>query len=83
MCDAVAADTVIAQEGAPVKIIGAPFQQNPFTVLTIATAGDISTPEDMVGKRIGVQATNTSLFLALLAAKGFDNDVEHALTVAT
>ena len=74
LSDAISIGTVVAGEDAPLKIIGATFQKNPFTILSLADAGNILTPEDMVGKKIGVQASNTSLFEALLAA----NDVDPA-----
>lgn len=78
LSDAVSVGTVIANQEAPLKIIGATYQKNPFTVLSIATAGNIATPADLAGKKIGVQASNTSLFQALLAA----NDLsESDLTV--
>ncbi|MFV0632562.1 ABC transporter substrate-binding protein [Demequina sp.] len=77
LSDAVSIGSAIGNEGAPLKIIGATYQKNPFTVLSLADGGNILTPEDMVGKRIGVQASNTSLFLALLAANGLtETDVE-------
>lgn len=66
--DAVSAGTAVATEGAPIKIIGATLQKNPFTILSLADGGNILTPEDMVGKRIGVQDSNRALFSALLAA---------------
>ncbi|WP_210480264.1 ABC transporter substrate-binding protein [Naasia sp. SYSU D00948] len=68
LSDSVAVGTVVANEEAPLKIIGATFQANPFTILSLADGGNIAAPEDMIGKRIGVQASNTSLFEALLAA---------------
>ncbi|ROQ03176.1 ABC-type nitrate/sulfonate/bicarbonate transport system substrate-binding protein [Rathayibacter sp. PhB93] len=76
LSDAVSVGTVVANEQAPLKIIGATYQKNPFTVLSIATAGNIATPADLAGKKIGVQASNTSLFQALLKANGLaESDV--------
>jgi len=72
LSDAISIGTVVANEDAPLKIIGATFQKNPFTILSLADSGNILTPEDMVGKKIGVQASNTSLFEALLAANDID-----------
>ncbi|WP_411700124.1 ABC transporter substrate-binding protein [Conyzicola sp.] len=72
LSDAISIGTVVANEEAPLKIIGATFQKNPFTILSLADGGNILTPEDMVGKKIGVQASNTSLFEALLAANDVD-----------
>ncbi|MDN4478819.1 ABC transporter substrate-binding protein [Demequina lignilytica] len=77
LSDAVSIGAAVANEGAPLKIIGATYQKNPFTVLSLADGGNILTAEDMVGKKIGVQDSNMSLFLALLAANGLtEDDVE-------
>jgi len=78
LSDAVSIGTAVANEDAPVKIIGTTYQKNPFTILSLADGGNIATPEDMVGKKIGVQDSNTSLFLALLAANGVE---ESELTI--
>jgi ABC-type nitrate/sulfonate/bicarbonate transport system substrate-binding protein len=69
---------VIAEEEAPLKIVGTKFQKNPFTILSLADGGDIATPEDLVGKKIGVQAGgNEALFDALLEVNDIDPaDVE-------
>ncbi|WP_138731482.1 ABC transporter substrate-binding protein [Modestobacter excelsi] len=72
LSDAVSIGTAVANEDAPVKIIGTTYQKNPFTILSLADGGNIATPQDMVGKKIGVQDSNTSLFKALLAANGID-----------
>ncbi|THG30929.1 ABC transporter substrate-binding protein [Naasia lichenicola] len=72
LSDAVSVGTVVANEDAPLKIIGTTYQKNPFTILSLADGGNIATPEDMIGKKIGVQASNTSLFQALLAANDID-----------
>jgi ABC-type nitrate/sulfonate/bicarbonate transport system substrate-binding protein len=54
-------------EGAPLKIIGAQFQKNPFAILSMAD-DPIRGPEDMTGKKIGVQAANESVWAAFLKA---------------
>jgi ABC-type nitrate/sulfonate/bicarbonate transport system substrate-binding protein len=72
LADSVSVGTVVANEDAPLKIIGATFQANPFTILSLKDGGNIATPADLVGKKIGVQASNTSLFEALLAANDID-----------
>ncbi|WP_159502392.1 ABC transporter substrate-binding protein [Microbacterium sp. 18062] len=72
LSDAVSIGSAVANEGAPLKIIGATFQANPFTVLSLAEGGDIATPEDLIGKKIGVQDSNTALFNAFLAANDID-----------
>lgn len=64
---------IILNEGAPLKIIGTTYQKNPFTILSLKDGGNIATIEDLIGKRIGVQAgPNETLFDALLKANGID-----------
>lgn len=64
---------VILEEDAPLKIIGTTYQKNPYTILSLADAGNIQTPDDLKGKKIGVQAgPNETLFDALLAVNDID-----------
>jgi ABC-type nitrate/sulfonate/bicarbonate transport system substrate-binding protein len=73
LSNAVSTAQVIAEEDAPLKIIGTKFQKNPFTILSMADGGNIATPQDLVGKKIGVQAGgNEALFDALLEVNGID-----------
>ncbi|MBZ4487307.1 ABC transporter substrate-binding protein [Microbacterium sp. cx-55] len=72
LSDSVSIGSAVANEGAPLKIIGATFQANPFTVLSLADGGNISSPQDLIGKKIGVQDSNMTLFNALLAANDID-----------
>jgi ABC-type nitrate/sulfonate/bicarbonate transport system substrate-binding protein len=72
--DAVSVGTAVANEDAPLKIIGTTYQKNPFTILSLADGGNIATPQDMIGKKIGVQDSNTSVFEALLSANGIAPD---------
>ncbi|MEU6200277.1 ABC transporter substrate-binding protein [Streptomyces sp. NPDC047061] len=58
-------------KGAPLKIIGAQYQKNPFCIMSMAKA-PIAKPEDMYGKKIGVQAGNESVWAAYLKATGLD-----------
>ncbi|MCQ1946259.1 MULTISPECIES: ABC transporter substrate-binding protein [unclassified Arthrobacter] len=63
---------VIAEQDAPLKIIGTTYQKNPFVIISLGSL-PITTPEDLVGKRIGVQAgVNETLFDALLEVNGID-----------
>lgn len=63
---------VIQEDDAPLKIIGTKYQKNPFTVTSLAD-NPIKTPQDLVGKKIGVQAgVNETLFEALLEVNGID-----------
>jgi ABC-type nitrate/sulfonate/bicarbonate transport system substrate-binding protein len=73
LSNAVSVAPVILEEDAPLKIIGSTYQKNPFTILSLADGGNILTPQDLIGKKIGVQAGgNETLFDALLAANDID-----------
>jgi len=77
LSDAASIGAAIAEQDAPLKIIGATFQKNPFTILSLKDGADITTPQDLVGKKIGVQDSNASVFAAILNANGIDpKDVE-------
>jgi ABC-type nitrate/sulfonate/bicarbonate transport system substrate-binding protein len=58
-------------KGAPLKIIGAQYQKNPFCIMSM-TKDPITKPEDMYGKKIGVQASNESIWAAYMKATGLD-----------
>ena len=63
----------IVEQGAPITIIGATYQKNPFCILSIEEGTPIRTVGDLVGKTLGIQAgTNQSIFAGLLAANGID-----------
>ncbi|MXN17973.1 nitrate ABC transporter substrate-binding protein [Pseudooceanicola sp. GBMRC 2024] len=63
-------------QGIPVKCIAAGLQQHPYAYFSLEK-NPIRTPQDMVGKRIGTQATGKILLSALLAKNGIDpKDVE-------
>ncbi|WP_156758845.1 ABC transporter substrate-binding protein [Microbacterium karelineae] len=70
--DAIVTGAAIANEDAPLTIVGATFQKSPFTILSLADGGNIETVDDLAGKRIGVQDSNAALFQALLDANGID-----------
>jgi ABC-type nitrate/sulfonate/bicarbonate transport system substrate-binding protein len=58
-------------KGAPLKIIGAQYQKNPFAIMSMAKT-PIATPQDMYGKKIGVQVSNTSVWNAFVKAASLD-----------
>ncbi|MDQ6697604.1 MAG: ABC transporter substrate-binding protein [Actinomycetota bacterium] len=58
-------------KGAPTILIGAIFQKNPFAVMSLAKS-PINTPKDLIGKKIGVQSTNESVWKAFLKANKID-----------
>ncbi|MFT4042841.1 MAG: ABC transporter substrate-binding protein [Gordonia sp. (in: high G+C Gram-positive bacteria)] len=63
-------------QGAKLKSVGAVYQKNPFCIVSSA-AKPIATPKDMVGKKIGVQASNENVFKALLTANGLkESDID-------
>ncbi|PYE17581.1 ABC-type nitrate/sulfonate/bicarbonate transport system substrate-binding protein [Williamsia limnetica] len=63
-------------QGAALKTIAATFQKNPFCIVSGAQSPILS-PQDMRGKKIGVQASNENVFKALLTANGMvDSDVQ-------
>ena len=81
LSDAISVGTAVADD-APLKIIGSTFQKNPFTILSLADAGNILTPDDLIGKTIGVQDSNTSLFNAFLVANDIDASEINVVPVA-
>ena len=77
LSNAVSTASAITNSDFPLKIIGATYQKNPFSILSLADQGNIKTPQDLIGKKIGVQDPNLSLFKAFLAANDIDEkDVE-------
>lgn len=57
--------------GAPLIALGALYQKNPFAVMSLAT-NPIASPEELVGKKIGVQAVNEPVWAAFLKANDLD-----------
>jgi len=57
--------------GAEIITIGAQYQKNPFAVMSLAKS-PIHTPEEMIGKKIGVQATNEAVWNSFLKANNID-----------
>jgi ABC-type nitrate/sulfonate/bicarbonate transport system substrate-binding protein len=63
--------SALINQGADLVTIGAQYQKNPFAVMSLASS-PINTPQDMIGKKIGVQATNESVWNAFLKANSLD-----------
>jgi len=59
--------------GIPIKCIAAGYQQHPYTYFSLKK-NPIATPKDMIGKKIGTQATGRILLRALLAKNGIPED---------
>jgi ABC-type nitrate/sulfonate/bicarbonate transport system substrate-binding protein len=72
MVDAMTLGAAVANENAPVKIIATGYQKNPYSILSLDDGDPIVEPDDLIGKKIGVQDINVVLFDALLAANGID-----------
>jgi ABC-type nitrate/sulfonate/bicarbonate transport system substrate-binding protein len=70
--------------GADLKIIGASYQKSPFSIISMATP--ITSPADLAGKKIGIQAVNQVAWDAFLKLSGIDAGtftqvpVQHDLT---
>jgi ABC-type nitrate/sulfonate/bicarbonate transport system substrate-binding protein len=58
-------------QGADLITIGAQYQKNPFCIMSLATK-PIHTPQEMIGKKIGVQSTNESVWKSFLKANNID-----------
>ncbi len=58
-------------QGADLITVGAQYQKNPFCIMSLASK-PIPTPQDMIGKKIGVQSTNESIWKAFLKANNID-----------
>jgi len=54
-------------QGAPLVIVAAQYQKNPFCIMSLASK-PINTPQDMIGKKIGIQSTNQAVWLSFLKA---------------
>jgi ABC-type nitrate/sulfonate/bicarbonate transport system substrate-binding protein len=58
-------------KGADLIIIGAQYQKNPFCIMSLASS-PINSPQEMIGKKIGVQAVNEPIWNAFLKANNID-----------
>ncbi len=58
-------------KGAGLRIIGTDYQKSPFCMISM-TKTAIKTPQDMIGKKIGIQNTNLVLWHAFLKINKID-----------
>jgi ABC-type nitrate/sulfonate/bicarbonate transport system substrate-binding protein len=67
------ADTIARARlnGAKLKIIAVTLQKNPTAVMSLAKK-PIRTPQDLVGKKLGIQQSGTAIFDAFLKANHID-----------
>lgn len=61
------------EEGAPFKIIFVAMQKNPFVVASLAES-PIESPQQLIGKRIGMALANTPVLQALCTLNDIDID---------
>lgn len=54
-------------QGADLIIVGAQYQKNPFAIMSLASS-PIRNPQEMIGKKIGVQSTNQAVWNSFLKA---------------
>jgi ABC-type nitrate/sulfonate/bicarbonate transport system substrate-binding protein len=59
------------QKGFNLKVIGVEYQKNPFCIMSKADS-PINTPQDMIGKKIGIQSDNNAVWAAFLKANNID-----------
>jgi ABC-type nitrate/sulfonate/bicarbonate transport system substrate-binding protein len=59
------------KEGAPLKVVGVTLQKNPSAVVSLAK-NPIRKPQDLIGKRLGVQQSGTEIYNAFFRANGVD-----------
>ncbi len=55
------------QKGFNLKVIGTEYQKNPFCIMSQASK-PLNSPQDMIGKKVGVQSVNDSVWAAFLKA---------------
>ena len=67
-------------QGAALKTVAATFQKNPFCIVS-SESKPIATPQEMKGKKIGVQASNENVFKALLTANNMTESDVQKITV--
>jgi ABC-type nitrate/sulfonate/bicarbonate transport system substrate-binding protein len=59
------------QKGFNLKVIGTEYQKNPFCIMSAASS-PLNTPQDMIGKKVGVQTVNDAVWAAFLKANNID-----------
>jgi ABC-type nitrate/sulfonate/bicarbonate transport system substrate-binding protein len=59
------------QKGFNLKVIGTEYQKNPFCIMSAASK-PLNTPQDMIGKKVGVQSVNDAVWAAFLKANNID-----------
>ncbi len=58
-------------EGGKLKVIGATFQRNPAAVMSLA-GKPITTPQELVGKKLGMQQSGVAMYDSFFTSLGID-----------
>ena len=67
-------------QGADLIIVGAQYQKNPFAIMSLASS-PIHNPQEMIGKKIGVQSTNEAVWQSFLKANNIAPSKVHEVPV--
>jgi ABC-type nitrate/sulfonate/bicarbonate transport system substrate-binding protein len=59
------------QQGAALKVVATTFQRNPAAVMSLATS-PVGTPQDLVGKKLGIQQSGVPIYDAFFTSIGID-----------
>jgi ABC-type nitrate/sulfonate/bicarbonate transport system substrate-binding protein len=70
----------IQKASLPIVVIGTQYQKNPFCIMSAATK-PLKTPQDMIGKKIGVQSPNFTVWNAFLQANNIQPSQVTKVTV--
>jgi NitT/TauT family transport system substrate-binding protein len=69
-------------QGIPIRCFGVCVQEHPYSYFSLP-AKPVRTPEDMVGKKVGTNATGRILLSALLARHGIDPEAIEVVVVGS
>lgn len=64
--------------GAPLKIFGVKYQNNPYCIVSMASK-PVSSPEELVGLKVGVSSGDVVAFQTLLKLNGIDESKVHVV----
>ncbi len=59
------------EQGAELKVVATTFQRNPAAVMSLATS-PVPTPQDLVGKKLGIQQAGVPIYDAFFTGLGID-----------
>jgi ABC-type nitrate/sulfonate/bicarbonate transport system substrate-binding protein len=59
------------QQGAALKVVATTFQRNPAAIMSLASS-PVPTPQDLVGKKLGIQQSGVPIYDAFFTSIGMD-----------